>query len=139
MTAPDLGWVMHAMIGRVIAEESSTDDPRSGVDPREHFAPRSRKVGRGKAAATVELGQAAYDILDASPHAMTLRQLYYAMVSAGSIPKTEASYGKLKRVMRDLREDGTVPWDWLVDHTRSVFQPRTWDGIEDLLADTATL
>lgn len=68
---------------------------------------------------------------------MTLRQLYYALVSAGAIPKVEAAYGRLKRVMRDLREDGTVPWSWLVDHTRSVFQPRTFDGVEGLLADSA--
>ena len=39
----------------------------------------------------------------------------------------------------DLREDGSVPWDWLVDHTRSVFQPRTFDGIEGLLQDSAKL
>ncbi len=105
----------------------------------EYSEPRSEKVGRGKSAATVALGQAAHDVLASSSYAMTLRQLYYALVSAGAIPKTEAGYGKLKRVMRDLREDGTVPWGWLVDHTRSVFQPRTWDGIEGLLTDSAKL
>ena len=104
-----------------------------------HSAPRSEKVGRGRAAATIKLGEAAHDVLAGTPYAMTLRQLYYALVSTGAIPKSEAAYGKLKRLMRDLREDGTVPWDWLVDHTRSVFQPRTWDGIEGLLADSARL
>lgn len=103
-----------------------------------HSAPRSTKV-RGRAASTIEMGLTARDILAASGYAMTLRQLYYALVSTGAIPKNEAVYGKLKRVMRDLREDGTVPWDWLVDHTRSVFQVRTFDGIEGLLADAATL
>ena len=96
-------------------------------------------LGRGKAASTIALGEAAYDILAESDRAMTLRQLYYALVSTAAIPKTEAAYGKLKRVMRDLREDGTVPWSWLVDHTRGVFAARTWDGIEDLLRDTAKL
>lgn len=105
----------------------------------EQSAPRSKMPGRGKAASTVELGKAAYDVLSASPYAMTLRQLYYALVSTGAIAKTEAGYGKLKRVMRDLREDGSIPWDWLVDHTRAVFQPRTFDGIEGLLADSARL
>ncbi len=70
---------------------------------------------------------------------MTLRQLYYALVSSGAIPKVEPAYAKLKRVMKDLREDGTVPWEWLVDHTRSVFQARTWDGLAGLLADSARL
>ena len=102
-------------------------------------APRSEKVGRGKAASTVALERAASDVLAASPYAMTLRQLYYALISAGALPKVEAAYGRLKRVMRELREDGTVPWEWLVDHTRSVFQARTWDGLAGLLADSARL
>ncbi len=102
-------------------------------------APRSEKVGRGKAASTVALEQAASDVLARSPYAMTLRQLYYALISAGSLPKVEAAYGRLKRVIRELREDGTVPWEWLVDHTRSVFQARTWDGLAGLLADSARL
>ncbi len=105
----------------------------------EQSAPRSETVGRGKAPATIALGEAAYTILDGSRYAMTLRQLYYALVSVDAIPKTDAGYTKLKQVVKTLREDGTVPWEWLVDHTRSVFQPRTWNGIEDLLTDTANL
>jgi hypothetical protein len=129
------------------ADEADTLLPAAPFDalnvmfkgPREQSAPRSEKVGRGRSASTIALGIAARDILGDSPHAMTLRQLYYALVSAGAIPKVEASYSKLKTVMRDLREDGTVPWDWLVDHTRSVFAPRTFDGIEGLLDDSARL
>jgi hypothetical protein len=126
---------------RRIGEEEldSLGEPAAPDDPPRQSAPRSEKVSRGKAASTVELGRVAHDILAESPSAMTLRQLYYALVSAGDIPKTEDAYGKLKRVVRDLREDGTVPWDWLVDHTRSVFAVDTWDGIEDLLTDTARL
>lgn len=101
-------------------------------------APRCRK-GRGKSNDTIVLGQACHDILAGTPYAMTLRQLYYAAVSAGVIPKVEASYSRLKRIMRDRREDGLTPWGWLVDHTRSVFEPRTWDGIEGLLQDSARL
>jgi hypothetical protein len=78
-------------------------------------------------------------VLAGTPYAMTLRQLYYALVSISAILKTEAGYGKLRRVIVALREDGTIPWDWLVDHTRSVFAVRTWDGIEGLLTDSATL
>lgn len=69
-------------------------------------APRSRKTGRGKAAGTITLGRQAHDILASSRSPMTLRQLYYALVSVDAIPKYDAAYGKLKRVMRDLREDG---------------------------------
>lgn len=106
---------------------------------RGQSAPRAEEAGRGKAATTIGLGIDARAVLVASPYAMTLRQLYYALVSAGAIPKVEGSYSKLKTVMRDLREEGTIPWDWLVDHTRAVFQPRTFDGVEGLLTDSAKL
>ncbi len=111
----------------------------SSDGPTRHSRPRSEKRGRGKAADTIALGQVAHDVLADARSAMTLRQLYYALVSVGAIPKVEPSYDRLKRVMKDLREDGTIPWDWLVDHTRAVFAPRTFDGVEGLLTDTAKL
>jgi hypothetical protein len=139
----DVDKVFHDVFEQVFGidvQPSPPDDPRVAADPRaEQSAPRSRKVHRGPSAVTVELGQAAADVLARLPYAMTLRQLYYALVSSGAITKNEAAYAKLKRGVRDLREDGSIPWEWLVDHTRSVFAPRTWDGIEDLLTDTAKL
>jgi hypothetical protein len=63
--------------------------------------------------------------------------LFYGLVSVGAIAKQEAAYRRLGRVMRVLREEGTVPWDWLVDHTRSVFEPRSWDGVESVLRAAA--
>jgi len=105
----------------------------------QHSEPRSRMPGRGKAAATIMLGRAAVDVLQETGRPMTLRQLYYALVSVDAVPKTDAAYHKLGRVMCDLREDGTVPWDWLVDHVRAVIAARTWEGIEGLLTDTARL
>ncbi|MGA3030852.1 MAG: hypothetical protein ABSE58_08980 [Candidatus Limnocylindrales bacterium] len=106
-----------------------------------HFQPRTQKVStrrRGRAAETILLGRQARAIL-AERDAMTLRQLYYALVSTGALPKTEAAYGKLKRLVVDLREDGTIPWGSIVDHVRAVFAVRTFDGIEDLLTDSAML
>lgn len=100
--------------------------------------PRSRKT-RGRASETITIGAAAVDVLAAARSAMTLRQLFYALVSIGTIPKAEPAYAKLKRIVKDLREDGTVPWEWLVDHTRAVFQARTFDGVEGLLQDSANL
>jgi hypothetical protein len=131
-------WAVTEELLDITVEPPPDDDPRRGQSPPRQSAPRSRKV-RGKAPATAALGQAAISILDRSTFAMTLRQLYYALVSTGAIAKTEAAYGKLKRVVRDLREDGSIPWDWLVDHTRAVFAPRTWDGVTDLLTETAKL
>ena len=152
MTAP-----MHALgdlfdvfgIFGIDLKPADADDPRRDQEPPpipqaardfadRHFRPRSTKRGRGKAADTIALGQAAFDVLSVKKP-LTLRQLFYALVSAGAIPKTDQSYAKLKRVLRDLREDGVIPWDWLVDRTRSVFRADTWDGVAAVLRDTARL
>ena len=76
---------------------------------RLHIFDLGPKRGRGKAADTIALGQIAHDVLADARSAMTLRQLYYALVSVGAIPKVEPSYDRLKRVMKDLREDRTIP------------------------------
>lgn len=60
------------------------------MSPRQS-APRSQKV-RGRSASTITLGKTAREILANSRYAMTLRQLYYAIVSAGSIRKDEPAY-----------------------------------------------
>lgn len=104
----------------------------------QHSGPRSEKVGRGRSAATIILIGAAVRELT-TRHPQTLRQLYYRLVSGGDLGKTEPDYARLKRIVKTAREEGIIPWDWLVDHTRAVFQPRTWDGIEDLLVDSAQL
>jgi hypothetical protein len=93
-------------------------------------------MGRGKAAATIMLGQAAVDVLEDAGQAITLRQLFYRLVATGDIAKTDAAYKKLGRVMSNLREDGTVPWEYLADHVRVTIQARTFDGVEGLLTDS---
>ncbi|MGD0861758.1 MAG: hypothetical protein ABSA21_03235 [Candidatus Limnocylindrales bacterium] len=118
-----------------IAAESITSHREPS---RQHSEPRVRMPGRGRAADSIRLGRRAGEVL-AERGAMTLRQLYYALVSTGDLPKTEAGYGKLKRLIVDLREDGTIPWNLIVDHVRTVFEARTFDGIEDLLSDSARL
>lgn len=104
----------------------------------EHSVPRSRK-GRGKAAKTIAIGEAADRVLDKSRWPMTLRQTYYALVSSGVIPKTENAYRQLGTIVKDLREDGKIPWEWVVDNNRVVNAARTWNGLQGLLDDAALM
>lgn len=103
----------------------------------QHSGPRTQKP-RGRSAASRSIADAALaELREQRPQ--TLRQAYYRLVSTGHLPKTEAAYRKLKGLLRDLREEGTLPWAWLADHTRFVLRSRTFDGIEGLLADSAAL
>lgn len=67
---------------------------------------------------------------------ITLRGLFYRVVSAGWLPSTDRQhYTRLGRMMTTLREAGCVPFDWLVDNLRNSIKPSSWSGLGDF-ADT---
>ncbi len=69
---------------------------------------------------------------------MTVRQVFYQLVSRGVIEKSEAQYhGTVIRLMTDMRMSGDLPWDWVVDESRRVRNTRTFDNITDAAVYTA--
>src|SRR5262245_13011202 len=62
-------------------------------------------------------------------HPMTLRQLYYRLISAGDLKNDQKEYKRLGAVMTRLREAGGVPRTWLVDHVRATLKPSSWTGL----------
>jgi hypothetical protein len=62
---------------------------------------------------------------------MTLRQLYYRLVSAGALDNKQAEYKRLGNLMTQLREYGDLPRSWIVDHVRSTLKPSSWSGLAD--------
>ena len=71
---------------------------------------------------------------------VTCRQTFYLAVSAGLIPKNEKSYKNvICRLLGDMRRDGRLPWGSVVDYTRVMRKPRTYDTIKDALAETARI
>lgn len=69
---------------------------------------------------------------------LTVRQLYYQLVSRGIIEKTEAAYKNLtvKRSV-ELRKEGLIRYGKFSDATRWQRRPTTYRDIEDLLLDAA--
>ena len=87
-------------------------------------------------AAMKELKAAIYASLE-TYHPQTIRQLFYRLVSAGSIPKTEAAYqGIVVRLCGQMREDGELPWGWIADSTRWMRKPRSYGSLEEALIHT---
>lgn len=66
-----------------------------------------------------------------SERPMTLRQLYYRLVSSGNLSNHQKEYNRLKVLMGRLREEGIVPRTWIVDHVRTTFKPSSWSGLAD--------
>src|SRR5256885_626637 len=64
-------------------------------------------------------------------HPMTLRQLYYRLISAGDLKNDQKEYKRLGSVMTRLREARAVPRTWIVDHVRTTLKPSSWTGLAD--------
>jgi hypothetical protein len=71
-------------------------------------------------------------------HPMTVRQVFYQMVSQGYIDKTEQEYkNAVGRQLVDMRVVGEIPFDWIADNTRWMRKPRTYSSMEQALYQTA--
>lgn len=68
---------------------------------------------------------------------LTLRSLFYRLVSRGLVEKTELGYRVVGRVSRDMRRAGDLPYEWIEDGTRWRRKPATFRSVGDALADTA--
>lgn len=54
---------------------------------------------------------------------MTIRQIFYRLVSKGLIKNTKSDYQRVIRLMTIARNDGRIPFDWIVDRSRPVYNP----------------
>jgi len=64
---------------------------------------------------------------------VTLRQLYYQLVSRDIIPNTQKEYSKLSKVLTDARYSDMVSWDAIEDRVRIPEVPNTFMDIKHLL------
>jgi hypothetical protein len=84
------------------------------------------KKGRGMAQASLDLIDAMYDAA-AAAQPITGRGIGYKLFAAGLIPSMKTnSMQKVYRLLRIARENGTIPWEWIVDETRELEQVSTW-------------
>lgn len=72
----------------------------------------------------------------AQGYRLTLRQLYYQLVSRDVIPNKVTEYSKLSTLLKEGRIGGIVDWDAIEDRLRRPSLPYYVAGIEDALEDT---
>jgi hypothetical protein len=71
---------------------------------------------------------------------MTVRHLFYRLVSAGIVEKTETEYdGTVARLAVELRRSGEIPYGKIIDGSRLYTAPTTYTGIRAALQDTAAM
>lgn len=66
-----------------------------------------------------------------------VRFTYYRAVGQGLVPKTEAGYRQVQRLLAEMREAGDLPYEWITDATRWVRRPIAYDGVDDALREVA--
>lgn len=79
---------------------------------------------------TWKLIKAMHSVL-AEHHPMTVRQVFYQLVSGQVLKNTEYQYKRVSIHLREARQEGTIPWEWVEDRLR---RPRTismWEGLAD--------
>jgi hypothetical protein len=84
-------------------------------------------VGRGRSADTKRLLIEARRVLEEIQPA-TVRGVCYKLFSAGLLPSMEkGSTDKMSNLLAREREDGTIPWEWIVDDGRQARQAAVWN------------
>jgi len=89
----------------------------------------------GAHAKTVELLVKAIHVLDKN-HPMTVRQVYYQLVSRQVIENNRSQYQAVSNLLVDARKKGVISWDWIEDRLRRPRQVSMWNDLADF-ADTA--
>ncbi len=75
----------------------------------------------------------AADIVRSYDTSVTLRQLFYRLVSEQAVPNSTAAYKGLSARTAEARRDGWFPD--LIDRGRQIHRYESWDSAEDAVAD----
>lgn len=95
--------------------------------------PRTRRTN-----AEIEALKAEIISVVAGLRPMTIRQLFYQLVSRGTIAKTENEYkNTVVRLASDLRREKRLPYNWIADNTRWQRKPDTHSSLETMLQESA--
>jgi hypothetical protein len=68
---------------------------------------------------------------------LTVRQLYYQMVSRDHVENTVRSYNRIKNVVNDARLAGLIDWDAIEDRTREFKKRPRWSSPSGILRAVA--
>jgi hypothetical protein len=99
----------------------------------DQFAETIRPRCRGKSQTTIAMVNAARVILEEIQPA-TVRAVCYRLFTTGLIDAmTKTNTNKVSRALVSAREQGIIPWEWIVDETREVEQVPSWNNPDSLI------
>jgi hypothetical protein len=69
---------------------------------------------------------------------LTLRQLYYQLVTKNAIANTQREYKNLGNLLNNARLAGLVDWDAIEDRNRETLRPSTWSSPGEIMSAVAS-
>jgi hypothetical protein len=90
----------------------------------------------GKHQKTLRLLEVAGEVLTAQ-HPMTVRQVYYQLVSRQVIENNRGQYQAVSNALVDARKEGRIPWDWIEDRLRRPREVSMYRDLPDFLGVVA--
>jgi hypothetical protein len=105
--------------------------------PARPYRACSTKRARRTKADIDGIKQAIIDVVSSDPP-MTVRQVFYQLVTRGVIEKTEEQYQRtVIRLMTDMRLSGELRYSWVIDESRHRRITQTYDNVTEALQHTA--
>jgi hypothetical protein len=97
----------------------------------EEYSETGTKQGRGRAQQSIDLIEAMYLVCQAA-EPITGRGVGYKLFTMGLIKSMgRAEMQKVYRLLKEAREEGVIPWHWVVDETRSLERTSTWSDPQE--------
>jgi hypothetical protein len=87
-------------------------------------------MSQGEWQNTTDLIQAAIAILKIE-NPVTVRQLFYRLVSNGTLENTKRAYQLVSKITTKARKDGRCPYEWIVDRSRPTYMPNVFTDAAD--------
>jgi hypothetical protein len=87
---------------------------------------KGRGRPRGRSQRSLDLIEAMYGICEAT-QPITGRGVGYKLFTRGLIPSMSRNdMQRVYRLVKEAREEGIIPWEWIVDETREIERVSTW-------------
>lgn len=111
---------------------SPTDDFPSAVFGSD-FAGIFGRAARGRGKQTLGLIEASLKILEPIQPASVRAVSYQLFVRKLITGMTRNETNRVSRALTLAREEGTIPWEWIVDESREAEVARRWNNADDLV------
>jgi hypothetical protein len=122
------GWVRKREYGKCGKRKRTTTMPRICYE---------KKAFRERSLALITKCNEIIQDYEAQGYTLTLRQLYYQLVSQNIIPNKPKEYDNLGCLVNDARYAGMIDWNALEDRTRNLRKLAAWDTPSDVIHSAA--